>query len=99
MAAPLAFFVPCKVGEQLVTRRGETKNESYHELKKTTTMKKKLSTVSPFLLLLLPFFVALTLAWSVGSYDTESIREHLALNASFITVPELNLFQALVWWR
>lgn len=62
-------------------------------------MKKKLSTISPFILLLLPFFVALTLAWSVGSYDTDMVREHLAINASFITVPEFNLFHALVWWR
>lgn len=62
-------------------------------------MKKKLSIISPFILLLLPFFVALTLAWSVGTNDTEVVRERLAINASFITLPEFNLFQALVWWK
>lgn len=62
-------------------------------------MKKKLTTVSPFLLLLLPFFVALSLAWVIGTNDTEIVREHLAINASFITLPDFNIFQALVWWK
>ncbi len=62
-------------------------------------MKKRLNTISPFLLLLLPFFVALTLAWAIGANDTEIVREQLALRASFITLPEFNVFQALLWWK
>lgn len=62
-------------------------------------MKKRLSTINPFLLLLLPFFVALALAWTIGSNDTEIVREQLALRASFITLPEVNVFQALLWWK
>lgn len=62
-------------------------------------MKKRLSTVSPFILLLLPFFVALSLAWVIGANDTEIVREHLAINASFFTLSEINIFQALVWWK
>lgn len=62
-------------------------------------MKKKLTAISPFLLLLVPFFVAISLVWATGSNDTELVREQLAIRASLITLPEINIFQAVLWWK
>lgn len=55
-------------------------------------MKKTIKNVSPFLLLTLPFFVALILmAIHAGS---EMLIEKIRLSASFFSLPELRVFRA-----
>jgi hypothetical protein len=58
-------------------------------------MKKFIGNISPFLLLLIPFFVALVLM--AGQTASEIVQERIQLNASFIYLPEINVFKALLW--
>ena len=57
-------------------------------------MKKFIGNVSPFLLLTLPFFVAMLIM--AGVAGSELIEQRIQLNASFISLPELNVFQVLL---
>ncbi len=57
-------------------------------------MKKSIGNISPFLLLILPFVVILfVMAAQTGS---EIIQERIQLNASFISLPEANVFKVLL---
>lgn len=59
-------------------------------------MKKFIKNTSPFLLLTIPFFVALVL---MGIHSgSEMIQEKVQLSASFIKLPEVNIFQVLFRW-
>lgn len=58
-------------------------------------MKKFISNISPFLLLTLPFFVAMLLM--AGVAGSELIEQRIQLNASFISLPEINVFRVLLW--
>lgn len=59
------------------------------------TMKKFISNISPFLLLLIPFFVGLILV--AKQPKDEVVQERIQLNASFISLPDVNVFKALLW--
>jgi len=59
------------------------------------TMKKFISNISPFLLLLIPFFVGLILV--AKQPKNEVVQERIQLNASFISLPDVNVFKALLW--
>jgi len=58
-------------------------------------MKKLLSNISPFLLLVIPFFVGLILV--AKQPQSEIIQERIQLNASFISLPDVNVFNVLLW--
>ncbi len=58
-------------------------------------MKKFIGNISPFLLLIIPFFVGLILV--AGQTRSEVIQERIQLNASFISLPDVNVFKALLW--
>ena len=58
-------------------------------------MKKRISNISPFLLLILPFFVGMFLV--AKQPQSEIIQERIQLNASFISMPEFNVFNVLLW--
>lgn len=58
-------------------------------------MKKFSGSISPFLLLIIPFLVALMLV--AGNAGSEVIEERIQLNASFISLPDLDLFNVLLW--
>jgi hypothetical protein len=56
-------------------------------------MKKFTSQFSPFLLLIVPFFVAVVL---MSAYTgSEMIQERVQMNASFIQMPKINVFQVV----
>ncbi|HLW50924.1 MAG TPA: hypothetical protein VKZ78_08120 [Sphingobacteriaceae bacterium] len=59
-------------------------------------MKKFIKNTSPFLLLTIPFFVALVL---MGLHSgSEMIQEKIQLSASFIKLPEVNIFHVIFRW-
>ncbi|MFC3196579.1 hypothetical protein ACFOET_03030 [Parapedobacter deserti] len=58
-------------------------------------MKKFIGNISPFLLLTVPFFVVLALV--AGQAGSEIIQERIHLNASFISLPDMNVFKVLLW--
>ncbi|WP_257658273.1 hypothetical protein [Parapedobacter lycopersici] len=58
-------------------------------------MKKFIGNVSPFLLVTLPFFAALLIM--AGIAGSELIEQRIQLNASFISLPEINVFRVLFW--
>jgi len=58
-------------------------------------MKKLISHVSPFLLVTVPFFAALLIM--IGVAGSELIAERIEMNASFISLPEINAFRVLLW--
>lgn len=58
-------------------------------------MKKFIGNISPFLLLTIPFFVGLILV--AGHAGSEVIQERIQLNASFISLPDVSVFKALLW--
>jgi len=58
-------------------------------------MKKFISNISPFLLLVIPFFVGLILV--AKQPKNEAIQERIQLNASFISLPDINVFNVLLW--
>lgn len=59
-------------------------------------MKRFIKNTSPFLLLTIPFFVAIgIMAIHSGS---EMIQEKIRLSASFIQLPEVNILQVLFRW-
>lgn len=58
-------------------------------------MKKFISNISPFLLLVIPFFVGLIL---VAKQPQSAVtQERIQLNASFISLPDFHVFKALLW--
>ena len=58
-------------------------------------MKKLIGNISPFLLLTIPFFIGLLLvSWQPKS---DVVQERIQLNASFISLPDVNVFKALLW--
>jgi len=59
-------------------------------------MKKFFSNVSPFLLVTIPFFVALILM--TGLAGSELIQERIQMNASFISLPEIDVFRVRLWF-
>lgn len=59
-------------------------------------MKKIAKNISPFLLLLLPFFVAV-LFMAIHS-GAEMIQERIQLSASFIQLPQIDVMQVLFRW-
>lgn len=62
-------------------------------------MKKFIKNTSPFLLLTIPFFVALVLMGiHSGSEMIQENQEKVQLSASFIKLPEVNIFQVLFRW-
>jgi len=58
-------------------------------------MKKFIGNISPFLLLIIPIFVALLLV--IGQTGNEVAQERIQVNASFISLPEINVFKVLLW--
>ncbi|HWK99897.1 MAG TPA: hypothetical protein VNQ55_08115 [Parapedobacter sp.] len=58
-------------------------------------MKKFIGNISPFLLLVIPFFVGLILV--AKQPKNEVVQERIQLNASFISLPDVNVFKALLW--
>lgn len=58
-------------------------------------MKKRISNISPFLLLTLPFFVGMFLV--AKQPQSGIIEERIQLNASFISMPEFRVFNVLLW--
>ncbi|WP_262245520.1 hypothetical protein [Parapedobacter soli] len=58
-------------------------------------MKKFISNISPFLLLIIPFFVGLILV--AKQPQIEVVQERIQLNASFISLPDFNVFKAFLW--
>lgn len=58
-------------------------------------MKKFISNISPFLLLVIPFFVGLILV--AKQPKSEATQERIQLNASFISLPDINVFNVLLW--
>ncbi|MEC3881584.1 hypothetical protein [Parapedobacter sp. 10938] len=58
-------------------------------------MKKFLSNISPFMLLVIPFFVALILVAKQPQSDVT--QERIQLNASFISLPDIHVFNVLLW--
>lgn len=58
-------------------------------------MKKFIGNISPFLLLIIPFFVVLVLV--AGQTGSEIIQERIQLNASFISLPDVTIFKVLLW--
>lgn len=58
-------------------------------------MKKFIGNISPFLLLTIPFFVGLILV--AGHAESGVIQERIQVNASFISLPDMNVFKALLW--
>jgi len=65
------------------------------ELQSNKKMKKFISNVSPFLLLVIPLFVILL--WVAGQTGREVIQERIQLNASFISLPDTGVFKVLLW--
>jgi len=61
----------------------------------TQAMKKIISNVSPFLLLIVPFFLILALV--AARAGNELIQERIHLNASFISLPDPQVFKVLLW--
>lgn len=59
-------------------------------------MKRFIKNTSPFLLLTIPFFVAVGIMAIHSS--SELIQEKVRLSASFIQLPEINIFQVLFRW-
>ena len=57
-------------------------------------MKKFISTIPPFLLLILPFFAAMLLL--AGAAESERLEQRIRLDASFISLPEVNVFHVLL---
>ncbi len=57
-------------------------------------MKKFTGNISPFLLLIIPFFVAVLVV--AGQSGSEIIQERIQLNASFISLPDINVFKVLM---
>lgn len=53
--------------------------------------------MSPFILLIIPFFVALALI--AGNTGNDMVQEQISLNASFLKLPEVNMFNILSWWK
>ena len=58
-------------------------------------MKKMLSNISPFLLLVIPFFVGLVLVAKQPKSETTQAR--IQLNASFVSLPKATIFNVLLW--
>jgi len=58
-------------------------------------MKKFISNVSPFLLLVIPLFIILL--WMAGQTGKEVIQERIQLNASFISLPDAEVFKVFLW--
>lgn len=58
-------------------------------------MKKFIGNISPFLLLVIPFFVGLILV--AKQPQSETVQERIQLNASFISLPDVNVFNVLLW--
>lgn len=58
-------------------------------------MKKFSNNISPFLLLVIPFFVGLILV--AKQPQSENTQERIELNASFISLPNVNVFNVLLW--
>jgi len=58
-------------------------------------MKNVVSNVSPFLLLVIPFFAILV--WVATQTGKEVIQERIQLNASFISLPYTGVFKVLLW--
>ncbi|WP_257669499.1 hypothetical protein [Parapedobacter tibetensis] len=56
-------------------------------------MKKLSVNISPFLLLIIPFFIALLMV--AGQAGSEVIQERIQLNASFISLQDINIFKVL----
>jgi len=67
----------------------------WKELQNRKQMKKLTSNVSPFLLLVLPFFVMVL--WVAGQTGKEVIQERIQVNASFISLPDTGIFKVLLW--
>ncbi|GGC40429.1 hypothetical protein GCM10011386_35590 [Parapedobacter defluvii] len=68
------------------------RSENYKNNKK---MKKFVGNLSPFLLLVIPFFVILL--WVAGQAGKEVIQERIQLNASFISLPDTGIFKVMLW--
>ncbi len=58
-------------------------------------MKKFVSNISPFLLLVIPFFVGLILV--AKQPKSEVVLERIQLNASFISLPDVHVFKVWLW--
>lgn len=56
-------------------------------------MKRSILNISPYLLLLIPIFMALALI--LMHSDTSMLAEEGMVNASFIQIPNINIIQAV----
>ena len=56
-------------------------------------MKRPLHNISPYLLLLVPIFVALTILLVFA--DPNVIEEESSMTASFIHIPDFNIFKVI----
>lgn len=57
-------------------------------------MKRLFNNVSPFLLLIIPFFVALLIV--AKQTETKVTQERIQVNASFISLPDAGIFKAML---
>jgi hypothetical protein len=57
-------------------------------------MKKLANTISPYLLLLIPVFIALVVL--LVNQDQDALEQSVQLRASFIKMPDVNLFKVVV---
>lgn len=57
-------------------------------------MKKLANTISPYLLLLIPVFIALLVL--LVNPDQDGLEQSVQLHASFIKMPDISLFKVIV---
>lgn len=57
-------------------------------------MKKLVNTISPYLLLLIPVFVALVIL--LINPNNDALERSVELHASFIKMPDVNLFKVVI---
>ena len=57
-------------------------------------MKKLVNTISPYLLLFIPVFIGLLIL--LFNPNNEMLEQKLAMHATFIKIPQVNVFQIIV---
>lgn len=58
------------------------------------SMKKLVNTISPYLLLLVPVFMALVIL--ITKSDSEQLRQSVEMHAAFFKIPYINLLDVVV---
>lgn len=57
-------------------------------------MKKLVSTISPYLLLLIPVFIAIMVL--LFNSENDILKQELELHAAFVKIPQINVFEVIV---